>query len=175
MNASTCAVSIRIGRRPVDGPALMVDGMLMPRARLRTFCLLLPVLLSMGAGSLRAATPSVTAVLTESETTVGRPVQMEIQVNGSGNPQPPQVISVDGLEIQSIGSQRQVQMNNFNVSYSVTFNYTILPLKAGNFTIPPQSIQVAGTTLQTPELKLAVSASGAQSGRGNTRSGGGRN
>jgi hypothetical protein len=62
-------------------------------------------------------------------------------------------------------------MNNWNVSYSFTFNYTVLPLKAGKFKIPPQSVDVGGQTLQTPELTLDVAASGGQSSR--SRRGGG--
>ncbi len=84
----------------------------------------------------RADEPSVTAVLTESETTVGRPVQLQIQVTGASNPKPPGEISVDGLDIRSAGVSRQYQLNNFSMSYSFTYNFTVMPLKAGTFKIP---------------------------------------
>lgn len=122
-----------------------------------------------GIASALAATPGVTAVLTDSETAVGRPVQLEIQVTGASNPQPPGEIAVDGLEIRSTGTSRQYQMNNFNVSYSFTFNYTIMPLQPGRFKIPPQSVEAGGKTLRTPELALNVVDSPGQqsrSGRG---------
>ena len=117
----------------------------------------------------------MTAVLTESETAVGRPVQMEIQITGASNPKPPSQINVDGLEIQSAGMSRQYQVQNFSVSYNFTYTYTIMPLKAGTFKIPPQSVDAGGQTLQTPALTLNVVDSPGQSARsrrGNSSSGG---
>jgi hypothetical protein len=113
-----------------------------------------------------AQTPSVTAVLTDSETAVGRPVQLEIQVTGATNPKPPGEILVEGLDIRSAGTSRQIQMQNFSVSYSFTYSYTIMPLKPGTFRIPPQAVEVGGQSLRTPELTLnVVNSPGAQSGR----------
>jgi hypothetical protein len=113
----------------------------------------------------RAADPSVTAVLTESETAVGRPVQLQIQVSGVSNPKPPGEISVDGLEIRSAGVSRQYQLNNFSMSYSFTYNYMVMPLKTGIFKIPAQTIDAGGKTLLTPELTLNVVAASGQSSR----------
>src|SRR4051794_4750404 len=87
-----------------------------------------------------AAEPTVTAVLTESETMLGRPVQLEVQVTGASNPKPPGEIKVEGLDIRPAGVSRQYQMNNFSVSYSFTYNYTVMPLKAGTFKIPPLTV-----------------------------------
>jgi hypothetical protein len=107
-------------------------------------------------GSVSADEPSVTAVLTSSETAVGQPVQLQIQVKGDRNAAPSSQISVDGLEIQSTGQMQSFEMRNFNVSSSVTFTYTILPQRAGRFVIPPQTIRTAGNSLRTPELTLNV-------------------
>ena len=104
----------------------------------------------------RADSPGVTAVLSNSEAAVGETVQLQIRVTGAGEATTPSNISVDGLEIRSTGTSRQVEMRNFNVSSSVTYNYTILPLKTGTFKIPPQTIRIGSTSLQTPELKLNV-------------------
>jgi hypothetical protein len=68
-------------------------------------------------------------------------------------------------------------MHNFDVTSSVTYNYTILPMKAGQFTIPPQTVRIGSTSLQTPELRLNVASSnrGAQPGRRSADSGDLRN
>ena len=122
----------------------------------------------------RAAEPSVTAVLTDSETVVGRPVQLEIQVSGASSPRPPAEITVDGLDIRSAGVSRHYEMNNFSVSYSFTYNYTIMPLKPGTFKIPPQTVEAGGKTLRTPELTLSVANSpGGQGSRGGRGGGAG--
>src|SRR5438874_13258453 len=86
-----------------------------------------------------ADSPSVTAVLSNSEATVGETVELQIKVTGPGDARPPEEISIDGLEIHSTGTSRQFEIHNFATSSSVTYNYTILPLRAGRFTVPPRS------------------------------------
>src|SRR6184192_281103 len=103
--------------------------------------------------------PSVTAVLSNSDTAVGETVELQIKVTGPGDARPPEEISLDGLEIHSTGTSRQFEIHNFATSSSVTYNYTILPLRAGRFTIPPQTVFAGGKTLRTPELLLNVADS----------------
>ena len=104
----------------------------------------------------RADSPSVTAVLSNSEATLGQTVELQIKVTGPGDARPPEEISIDGLEIHSTGTSRQFEIHNFSTSSSVTYNYTILPLRAGRFTIPPQTVFAGGKILRTPELSLNV-------------------
>src|SRR4030095_5492282 len=103
-----------------------------------------------------ADAPSVTAVLSISEATVGETVELQIKVTGPGDARPPEEISIDGLGIHSTGTSRQFEIHNFSTSSSVTYNYTILPLRAGRFTIPPQTVRAGGKILRTPELALNV-------------------
>ena len=103
--------------------------------------------------------PSVTAVLSNSETVVGETVELQIKVTGPGDANPPEEISIDGLEIHATGQSRQFEIHNFSTSSSVTYNYTILPLKAGRFTIPPQTVRAGGSLLRTPALTLNVADS----------------
>src|SRR4029453_3429893 len=104
----------------------------------------------------RADSPSVTAVLSNSEATVGETVELQIKVTGPGDARPPEEISIDGLEIRSTGTSRQFEIHNFSTSSSVTHNYTLLPLRAGRFTTPPQTVRAGGKILRTPELALNV-------------------
>src|SRR5213595_3990431 len=100
----------------------------------------------------RADSPSVTAVLSNSATVVGETVELQIKVTGPGDAQPPEEISIDGLEIHSTGTSRQFEIHNFSTRSSVTYSYTILPLRAGRFTIPPQAVRAGRQVLKTPEL-----------------------
>src|SRR5712691_11141294 len=109
-----------------------------------------------GAALAHADAPSVTAVLGSSQATVGETVELQIKVTGPGDARPPEEISIDGLEIHSTGTSRQFEIHNFATSSSVTYNYTILPLRAGRFTIPPQTVFAGGKILRTPELALNV-------------------
>ena len=119
----------------------------------------------------RADSPSVTAVLSNSEATVGDTVELQIKVTGPGDARPPEEISIDGLEIHSTGTSRQFEIHNFSTSSSVTYNYTILPLRAGRFTIPPQTVNAGGKVLRTPELALNVADAPGQQTQTRTRPG----
>ncbi len=118
---------------------------------------LMAFLILAGTPGLRADPPTVTAVLTSSETEVDQPVQLQIKVSGDTEAVPPNDIAVDGLDIRSAGSSQLVEGRNFRFTYSFIYNYTILPLKAGTFTIPPQEVRTRGGTLRTPPLTLNVS------------------
>src|SRR5438876_5449202 len=113
----------------------------------------------LAAGFAFADSPGVTAVLSNSEIVVGETVELQIKVTGPGDARPPEEISVDGLEIHATGQSRQFEIHNFSTSSSVTYNYTILPLKAGRFTIPPQTVRAGGSLLRTPALTLNVADS----------------
>src|SRR6266478_1577372 len=114
-----------------------------------------------------ADSPSVTAVLSKSEAAVGETVQLQIRVTGGRSADAPEKIAVDGLEIYRTGTSQHFEMNNFNVTSSVIYDYTIMPLTAGTFTIPPQTIRVGGNSLRTPELTLNVADSPGRSARSN--------
>ena len=116
-----------------------------------------------GADLAHADAPSVTAVLSSSQATVGETVELQIKVTGPGDARPPEEISIDGLEIHSTGTSRQFEIHNFSTSSSVTYSYTILPLRAGRFKIPPQIIRAGGQVLRTPELVLNVADTAGQS------------
>ncbi len=138
--------------------------------------LLLAALLACAAiKTARADSPSVTAVLTSSETEVDRPVQLQIKVSGDSNATPPNDIAVDGLDIRYSGQSQLVEGRNFHFTYSFVYNYTILPLKAGTFTIPPQVVQTSSGKIRTPALALNVAPNddGTTTSRRGSRGGGG--
>src|SRR5213595_3586963 len=112
-----------------------------------------------------ADSPSVTAVLSNSEAAVGAMVQLQIRVTGARGADAPEKIAVDGLEIYRTGTSQHFEMNNFNVTSSVVYDYTIMPLQAGTFIIPPQTIRVGGDSLRTPQLRLNVTDSLGRSSR----------
>src|SRR5213083_104665 len=125
----------------------------------------------LAASSTFADSPSVTAVLSNSEVAVGETVELQIKVTGPGDARPPDEISIDGLEIHATGTSRQFEIHNFTTNSSVTYNYTVLPLRAGRFTIPPQTVRAGGKLLNPPELVLNVAdsagrSSGARPSRG---------
>src|SRR5438067_5226300 len=115
--------------------------------------------------SASAASSGVTAVLSNSEAAVGATVQLQIRVTGARSADAPENIAVNGLEIHRTGTSQHFEMNNFNVTSSVIYDYTIMPLQAGTFIIPPQTIRVGNNSLRTPELRLNVADSPGRSVR----------
>jgi hypothetical protein len=112
-----------------------------------------------------ADSPSVTAVLSSSEAGLGDTVHLEIRVTGARGAQAPEEIVVDGLEIHRTGTSQRIEMNNLSLTSSVIYDYTVMPLRAGTFTIPPQTIRVANNSLRTPALTLNVADSSGRSSR----------
>ena len=117
-----------------------------------------------------ADSPSVKAVLNSSEAALGETVQLEIRVTGARGADAPEQIMVDGLEIRRTGTSQRIEMNNLSLTSSVVYDYTIMPMRAGRFTIPPQAIRIGNNSLRTPALTLNVAdsggrSSGARSGR----------
>ncbi len=114
-----------------------------------------------------ADSPQITAVLSSSETSVGQTVQMQIRLTGARGVRPPEEIPVDGLNIHYVGDASESQINldssGLHATTTLTYTYTILPEKAGTFTIPPQTIQAGSASLRTPELTLHVSDNGGTS------------
>jgi hypothetical protein len=108
---------------------------------------------------------SVTAVLTSSQTVLGRPVELQIKITGSPSAKPPDGIAVDGLDIRYSGQSQMIEGRNFQFSYAFVYSYTVMPERTGTFKIPPQKIQAGSNTLRTPELTLNVADSIGQSPR----------
>jgi hypothetical protein len=125
-----------------------------------------------GAQFAHADSPSVTAVLNSSEAALGETVRLEIRITGARGADAPEAIAVDGLEIRRTGTSQRIEMNNLSLTSSVVYDYTVLPLRAGTFTIPPQTIRVGNNSLRTPALTLNVAdSSGRSSGSSGARPG----
>ncbi|HZR04525.1 MAG TPA: BatD family protein [Candidatus Udaeobacter sp.] len=108
----------------------------------------------------------MTAVLNSSEVALGETVQLEIRVAGARGANAPEEILVDGLEIRRTGTSQRIEMNNLNLTSSVIYDYTVMPLRAGRFIIPPQTIRVGNSSLRTPALTLNVADSSGRSSAG---------
>src|SRR6266516_3962855 len=153
----------------VDSQWLMKKSMY--RSRIPIAVLLGALIAVAGDAVAFADSLNVTAVLTSSETVLGEPVQLQIRVTGARGADAPDEIVADGLEIHRTGTSQHFEMNNFNVTSSVVYDYTVMPLKAGTFTIPPQRIRVGGNSLSTPALRLNVADSPGSSSASRPRQG----
>lgn len=103
-----------------------------------------------------AADPDVTANLTNDRVELGQATGLNIVVSGARSAEVPRSIDVDGLQISQTGQQTRAEMNNFDLTITTSYSYTILPMRAGTFKIPGQRVTAGGKQFQTPELTLQV-------------------
>ncbi len=136
---------------------------------IRWFAALLLTLIVLGQPAF-AKEVSASASLSYEETAVGEAVELTVTVEGSRNSSSPE-IAVDGLQIQYVGPQTRIEMNNFDVSSSITHTYAVIPQREGTFTIPALKIDVGGRKLSTQPLKLVVKGGGATNVPGSEDSG----
>ncbi len=149
---------------------MVKGGWLMEKTMLRRFILLAFCAFAL-APALLAEEPTVTAVLTSSETEVGRPVQLQIKITGDSQATPPNDITVTGLDIRYSGQSQLIEGRGLHFTYSFVYNYTVMPMQAGSFTIPAQIVQGANGPLRTPALTLQVAGNNGAAGRANSRGG----
>src|SRR6476646_6155289 len=127
MNARQCDVSIRTGKN--RWASMVSYRSHIPRYFVCAAAAAVVFLSSVNQSV--ADNASVTAVLSNSSTAVGEPVQLQIKVTGSTNVTPPGSIVVDGLDIRFTGQSQLLEGRNFQFTYSYVYNYTVMPLKAG--------------------------------------------
>ena len=102
----------------------------------------------------------VQAELSQEYSGVGQPVRLNISVTGSRGAQVPQQLNIDGIDARFIGKSEQMQWQmkggGVNSTATSTFSYLIVPLRQGDFTIPPIPVTVGGKTVKTLPLTLHV-------------------
>ena len=148
-----------IGFQPMSRP---IGWMPMPRNyRVWLLVFFMVAVVFLTAFPVRAQ--QVQAALSQEYSSVGQPVQLNISVVGGRGAQVPQDLRIEGLEARFAGKseQMQVQMNNgrFSSTVTATYTYLIIPLRQGNFTIPPISVNLDGRTFKTTPLSLRVGGS----------------
>lgn len=93
-----------------------------------------------------------------SELSLGRRGLLNVTVSGIQNTAAPNLPTVDGLIIRSLGSQQSIQMINGKTSMHLTFSFTVTPQRAGEFTIPSFDWDINGKKypVSSPTSKLKV-------------------
>ncbi|MBL0926341.1 MAG: BatD family protein [Phycisphaerales bacterium] len=132
---------------------------------LRALFIAVTLALCVGPGGAPAALaqPTATATLSSQNAVLGEPISLTISVNSADNLPAPQVPSQDGLTISYAGSGSSFSSTIFNgrvqESRTVTHTYTVVPQRAGEFTIP--SVEVAlpgGAVSRTRPLTLSITS-----------------
>lgn len=109
---------------------------------------------------------TVKATVSDNRVAMGSGVTYTITVTGVQGVNPPQIAGVDGFDIRYTGPSTQVSVINGAYSVQQSFNYALIPLKEGKFTLPPLTIDVKGQPFTTqPILVEVISAQVAAQGK----------
>ena len=104
---------------------------------------------------------SVKATVTDNRVALGNAVQYTITVSGVQDLPPPTLPPFDGFDVRYTGPATRVSVINNSYSVEQSFNYILVPLKEGKFTIPPVPVNIKGLTVATEPIPVEVLPAGA--------------
>ena len=105
-----------------------------------------------------AAEITVQASLDPPQLAVGEAGELSVEVRGSQEAAPPAIPAVDGLSIRYVGPSTQVSVVNGRMSASLTHRFSVVPSRAGTFTIGPIAVAVAGRRYEAGVVTVTVGA-----------------
>lgn len=109
-----------------------------------------------GLMAAKAGAATFNAALDRDTITLGESATLSLAF-ADGQPQdPPSPPPIANLPITYIGPSSQFSVINGQVSSSVTYNFTVTPRQAGDYTIPAISANVGGQKLSSQPLTLKV-------------------
>lgn len=97
------------------------------------------------------ATVDRTTISTDDQLTLTLTLQGPVQ-----NVPEPRLSSMDGFEVYSSSRSQNISIINNQISTSVGFTYIMRPTKAGQFTIGPAEVTIAGQTYTTDPITIDV-------------------
>jgi hypothetical protein len=118
-------------------------------------CLFLLFLCATGAN---AQDLSFRAYVDKTEVTLNDQITLTIEVSGKQNLPDPELPTIEDFEVYSSGRSTNFSFVNGKVSSSVTYNYTMVPKKEGEFFIGAASLKYKDQIYQTQPIKIVVKA-----------------
>jgi len=116
--------------------------------------ILVLAVLCLGTAPLPAVT--FTASLDRDTITLGESATLSLTFEDGSPRNVPMPANVAGLQIAYVGPSSQFSFVNGETKSTVTYNFTLTPRQAGDFTIPPLAADVGGQRLSSSPLRLKV-------------------
>ena len=118
----------------------------------RTFCIAIIILLTT---VLAAHAAAVRAVVDRNQVTVGESINLQVTIDGGDGEA--DLSGLKDFKTISRGSTSSFQMINGRTSRQLIHNYALIPLKAGNLTIPAIPVTIDGRVHYTAPIRITVS------------------
>jgi tetratricopeptide (TPR) repeat protein len=103
---------------------------------------------------------SARVVLEPPRVGVGEAAELGVEVRGTQEATPPYVPAVDGLTVRYVGPSTEVSIVNGAMTSSVTHRFTVVPARAGTFSIGPVTIEAGGRQYSAGTATLTVAPGG---------------
>lgn len=111
------------------------------------------IILMMTAIGVEAA--SVRAVVDRNQVTVGESISLQVTIEGGDGDV--DLSGLTGFKTVSRGSTSSFQMVNGRTSRQMIYNYVLIPLKAGELTVPAIPVTIDGKIHYTTPIRIRVS------------------
>jgi hypothetical protein len=103
--------------------------------------------------------PAASASFVPQDGRLGRPVTFRVTITAMQQPlEPPEPPTVPGLEVTFAGGTAGTTLLNGRPMMTSTFNYSVVSLRTGRFTMPAFEVAVAGRRVRVPQAMLTVVA-----------------
>ena len=130
---------------------------------MRKILLIAAIMLGVFAPSLQAEELRVSANANKDSAQVGEEIRLNIRVTGQAmNLQAPRLPKIDGFDSYYTGRASHIAFVNGVSSSNVEFTYTLIPQRAGHFTLAPVEVQVGQNVLRTEPVEFEISGGQAQ-------------
>ncbi len=87
---------------------------------------------------------SVHASVAPARVQVGEPLALSIDIAGAQDAPAPAIGGIDGFDVRYMGPSTQISIINGRMNASVQHRYSLVPMRAGHFTLGPFSIAYQG-------------------------------
>jgi len=117
-------------------------------------CCATNVIFAQGAGF---AEPAASSGFVPQDGRLGRPLTFRVTITATQQPlEPPEPPTVPGLEVTFAGGNVGTTVLNGRPMMTSTFNYSVVSLRTGRFTMPSFEVAVAGRRVRVPQAMLTV-------------------
>jgi len=135
---------------------------------IRKIYLIISIICWLVGGSAVAEEISFEAQIDTDVIELGSSLQLNLTVNGSDSTPPIQLPQIDGIETRYLGPSTQVSIINGQMSRSNAMIFTVIPLRTGEFQIPPMTITINNKDYTSRALSFKVVDSGTLTPRSST-------
>ncbi len=116
------------------------------------------------ASAARAASIKANIAVERTDVFVGEPFIFQVQVEGSENPTQPDMSGLKDFTVEYQGGRQNSSTSisivngrmTKNIKHGYVFSYSLLPQRAGGFTIPPIAVRAKGQTAFTDPVTINV-------------------